>query len=109
MAGSRPYPKLTCCAPVDALRKYVPREILEKIRHSPYYKRSSDAVVITSDKAPSSNAKRQDFIKKLQDILRNIAKNFITEDCRKSPKQRYVVSAQQEYSSLTPTSDLNTL
>lgn len=101
----RPHPKLTCRAPVDALRQYVPRKILEKVRDTPNYERRSDAVVTTSARAPSANANRQDCIKKVHDILRIIAKELITEASRKPPKQLYVVSAQQDSSSLTPISD----
>lgn len=87
MVDLRPYPKLTCRTPVDALRQYVPQEILEKVRDSPHYKRGSDAVVTTSDSSTSANANRQDCIKKFHDILRNIAKDIITEASRKPPKQ----------------------
>ena len=87
MVVPRYYPKLICRAPVDALRQYVPQQILEKVQDNSHYKRGSDSVVTTSDKTPSTSANRQDCIKKLHDIIRNIAEDIVAEVSRKPPKQ----------------------
>ena len=79
--------KLICRAPVDALRQYVPQQIIEKVQESSHYKRGSDAVVTSSDKHTSTSSKRQDCIKKLHDIIRNIAEDIVAEASRKPPKQ----------------------
>lgn len=83
----RPYPKLICRAPVNALRPYVPKQILEKIQDSPHYIRGSDTVVTSSDRHTSTSANRQDCMKKLHDIIRIIAEDVIAEASKQPPKQ----------------------
>ncbi|CAF9917394.1 hypothetical protein IMSHALPRED_003560 [Imshaugia aleurites] len=79
---------LTCRAPIDALEQFVPQEVLERVKDSPsHYTRGSDAVVTTSNRTTSANANRQDCIKKIRDILREIAKDIMAEASRKPPKQ----------------------
>ena len=87
MVVLRSCPKLTCRAPVDALRQYVPQQILEKVQDNSHYRRGSNSIVTTSDKSPSSSANRQDCIEKLHDIIRKIAEDIIAEASRKPPKQ----------------------
>ena len=82
----RPFPKLKCRAPVDGLRKYVPQQVLEKLRDSSHYQRGSDSVVTTSARTTSTNVSSQDCLKKLHEILGNIAKKMLAE-APKSPKQ----------------------
>lgn len=83
----RPNLKLICRAPVDALRHYVPQQILEKVQDSSHYIRGSDAVVTSSDRTCSTSANRQDCMKKLHDIIRDIAEDIIAEASKKPPKQ----------------------
>ncbi|CAD6565757.1 MAG: hypothetical protein ASARMPRED_007972 [Alectoria sarmentosa] len=84
--NSRSAPKVICRAPIDALRKCVPQEVLQRVQDSSHYTRGSDAVVTTSEEHMSTTARR-DCIKKLRDILREIAENIISEASRKPPKQ----------------------
>ena len=83
----RPNLKHICRAPINALRQYVPQQVLEKVQESSHYKRGSDAVVTSSDRHTSTSASRQDCIKKLHDIIRNIAEDIIAEASKKPPKQ----------------------
>ena len=83
----RPYPKLICRASVNALRPYVPQQILEKVRDSSHYIRGSDAIVASSDTYPSASANRRDCMKKMHDIIQDIAEDIITEASKKPPKQ----------------------
>ena len=87
MATFRSFPKLVCRVPVNALRKCVPQEVLEKVQDSPQYKRRPDILMTTSDRTTSANANRQDCIKKVLDMLRNTANNKIVEASRKPPRQ----------------------
>ncbi len=79
--------KLICRALFEALRKYVPPRVLEKVQDSKCYKSGPNALVIVSDKCGSTNSNRQDCIKKLRDILRETAKDVIAQASRKPPKQ----------------------
>lgn len=80
-------PKVTCRAPIDALRNHVPQKVLQRAQDSHQYKGGSDALVVTSDKGPSASTKQKDCINKIQDILRETARNIITEASRRPPKQ----------------------
>ena len=87
MVVVRSYSKLICRAPVDALRQYVPQQILEKVQDNSHYKRGSDSIVTTSDRTSSTSANRQYCIQKLHDIIRNIAEDIIAEASKKPQKQ----------------------
>ena len=87
IAVFRSHPKLICRAPVEALERHVHPRVIERVRESTHYKRRSDSVMTTSDDSMSTNANRQECLKKLRDIFRDIAEAIITEDSRKLPKQ----------------------
>lgn len=87
MVSFRSSRKVICSAPIDALRRCVPQKVLERVQNSSHYKGGSDALVATSDKGPSTSIHQKDCVNKLRDILRETAKDIVSEASQKPPKQ----------------------
>lgn len=88
--GFRSYAKTICRAPIDALKQHnIPQPLLEKIKESPHYIRGSDAIETISEKKGSTSASIQDCREKIYDIIREKAKDIITE-CSREPPTRSV-------------------
>lgn len=83
---SRASLKVICQAPIDKLGNHVPAKVLQKVQASTHYLRRTDAIVTTSGKRPSTTGNQEECIKKLYDIIREITKAIITEECREPPR-----------------------
>lgn len=86
MGTSRASLKVICQAPIDKLGNHVPAKVLQKVQASTHYLRRTDAIVTTSGKRPSTTGNQEECIKKLYDIIREITKAIITEECREPPR-----------------------
>lgn len=76
--------KVTTHTPTESLAKHLPQEIVEASKESPFYVRSSAAIVITSEKTSHQSKNTEDCIEKRNNLFKELAKKIIQRNLAES-------------------------